>query len=128
MLLAKQGTGSPLGMIPSWQYDSSWAQNPKYNQFVQFPPGVDQLTPQPIGPNYALPPEPGLGRLPRQVLDDCCGQGNPECCQALRSRQASWFRQLRGLALGTYSKWALVGGIALVSATIIGGVMLARHK
>lgn len=127
MLLATQHN---LGMIPSWQYDTGWAQNPKYNQFVKFPPGMDQMTIQPIGPNYGPPAEAGLGRarwMQPACCENCvCAENCPGCPTYTQARAR--MRSLRGLGLGTYSQWALIGGIALVGLTIVGGALLARRS
>ena len=44
-----------LGLIPDWQFSTDPAVNPKLNPFVQWPAGVYQTTPQPIGPYYQGP-------------------------------------------------------------------------
>lgn len=91
-MIAKQ-----LGMIPSWQINSSWPENPNYNNHVVFPPGMNQMTPQPQGPWYAPPGEAGL---------------------------AGPLRSLRGLGSGFGAidpKWYAVGGVTLLSIAVIIG-------
>lgn len=39
-----------LGLVPTWQFSPDPAVNINLNPHVQFPPGMDQLTVQPVGP------------------------------------------------------------------------------
>jgi len=123
MILAKQ-----LGMIPSWQFNQGWAQNPNFNNNVSYPPGWNQLTTQPVGQNYAPPLEAGLGRASwvnrataRISPDLCCKPGNP-CCDDVFGRSG-----MRGLGAGLASidpKWLIIGGVGLVSVAVIGACAL----
>jgi len=65
---------SQLGLIPSWQFSTDPAVNPKINPHVTFPPGVYQTTPQPFLPYYQGPEsaaEPNqLGRLGARYIYD----------------------------------------------------------
>lgn len=73
MILAKQ-----LGMIPSWQFNEQWEQNPNFNRHVLYPPGMTQMTVQPVGPNYSPIEEAvvgpagtaGFGRTVRQGITE----------------------------------------------------------
>lgn len=117
MIITKQ-----LGMIPSWQSNAAWVQNPNFNNHVSFPPGWDQLTIQPVGSNYAPPPEAGLGRGV-SIYDDCCGNGHPECCQAAARMRARG--SLRGLGAGLGMPRSLVvGGLGLLALAGLAGVAL----
>lgn len=58
MMLARQG----LGLIPSWQFSSDPAVNPKINPHVVYPAGVTQTTVQPIGA-FWQPAGPNLGGM-----------------------------------------------------------------
>jgi hypothetical protein len=113
MILAKS-----LGMVPAWQYNQGWAQNPKYNRHVAFPPGMDQMTPQPVGPYYAPPPEAGLGAA--RVRDCFCDSGHEWCC----TNRRFGFR-----GLGISDVWATrltVGGAVLAGVAAIAGLWLSR--
>lgn len=115
MILAKQ-----LGMIPSWQYDTTWKQNPKYNNHVVFPEGWNQLTPQPVGPYYA-PPE-GLGRARSNCCDSCtCTHGGDPCCQSVNRHMLRGPLDLFESPLWTHRKWLIVGGVALLGLAVLGG-------
>ena len=78
-------------MIPSWQFSADPGVNIKLNDHVQFPPGWNQRTVQPVGPAYvsARVAKPQLAG----VFD-------------------SWAFQNR--------KWIILGGIGLIAAAGLG--------
>lgn len=109
MILSKS-----LGMIPSWQINQSWAQNPNFNNHVTFPTGWNQLTPQPVGPNYGPPPEAGMNGLGHAVM-----------------RRAYWrSRGVSGLGafvMDNQTKFA-VGGLALAMVASLGALAMTFRK
>jgi hypothetical protein len=107
-----------LGMIPSWQFSADPGVNIKINPHVQFPPGWDQRTVQPIGPAYTA-------NLGRSVVDCVCDSGREWCCGGRTSAASSWFTTRRGLRgagdfLFENRKAIVLGGLGLLAAAGLG--------
>lgn len=126
MMIAKQ-----LGMVPSWQFNQGWAQNPNFNNHVSYPPGWNQLTTQPVGANLgcgagSAPGDKSLGAfsIRRMFSRDCvCDSGREWCCGGYSRGAMS--------GLGISDAWAsrlTIGGALLAVVAGVAGMMYAAKR
>jgi hypothetical protein len=92
-----------LNMIPDWQLSLDPAVNPKINQFVKYPAGVYQTTPQSWGPYYGDPKSVGVAGPQVKLLG--LGFSNPFDSWGWRNR-----------------KWIALGGVGVVGLGILAGL------
>jgi hypothetical protein len=133
MILQKHNPG--MGMIPSWQLATDPGINIKLNPHVSFPPGMTQMSTQPLDMEPPIM-EAGLGAMmsmgqrPSNARGCCDGGVEPDaCCGAIAARRFARFHSpgMHGVLdfvdnpLFRYRKWIVLGGVALVGLAILGG-------